>query len=199
VTGFSKTSPLAVTANAGKVALVTGGGSGIGRATALELGRTGASVVLCGRRPGPLEETCAVLAGAGIPALAVPTDVREPGQVDRLLDRAIEHFGRIDILVHCAGGQFMAPAEEIALKGWRAVHRASLDAVWDVTQKAATRTMIPNRTGIIVFIGFSPPRACRASPMPMPRAPPSMRSPRASPWSGAASESARSAWHPGMW
>lgn len=156
MTGFSKTSPLAATANAGKVALVTGGGSGIGRATAFELGRTGASVIVCGRRPAPLEETCAVLAGAGIPALAVPTDVREPEHVDRLLDRALERFGRLDILVHCAGGQFMAPAEEIALKGWRAVHRASLDAVWDVTQKVATRTMIPNRAGVIVFIGFSP-------------------------------------------
>ncbi|MFN0041728.1 MAG: SDR family NAD(P)-dependent oxidoreductase [Alphaproteobacteria bacterium] len=153
---FSKTSPLIATANQGKIALVTGGGSGIGRASALELGRTGAKVVVCGRRRAPLDATVAALHGAGIEALAVETDVREPTEVDRLLDAILERFGRIDILIHCAGGQFMAPAEEITLKGWRAVHRVSLDAVWDLTQKVASRTMIPNGTGVVVFIGFSP-------------------------------------------
>ncbi|MDA0704926.1 MAG: SDR family oxidoreductase [Proteobacteria bacterium] len=149
-------SPLTTTANAGKIALVTGGGSGIGRATALELGRTGARVVVCGRRREPVDETCDLLRAAGAEALSVRTDLREPDQVDRLLDAALERFGRIDILVNNAGGQFMAPAEEITLKGWRAVHRVSLDAVWDITQKVAERSMIPNRAGVVVFIGFSP-------------------------------------------
>ncbi|MHB1219684.1 MAG: SDR family NAD(P)-dependent oxidoreductase [Alphaproteobacteria bacterium] len=153
---FAKNSPLAATANRGKIALVTGGGSGIGRAAALELGRTGAKLVVCGRRKEPIEATCGVLRDAGIDALAVQADVREPDQVDRLLDAALGRFGRIDIVVNNAGGQFMAPAEEIGLKGWRAVHRVSLDAVWDVTQKAATRSMIPNRSGVVVFISFSP-------------------------------------------
>lgn len=149
-------SPLTTTANAGKVALVTGGGSGIGRATALELGRTGAKVVICGRRKALIDATRDRLAAMGSDALSVMTDVREPDQVDRLLDAALERFGRIDILVNNAGGQFMAPAEDITLKGWRAVHRVSADAVWDITQKVATRSMIPNRSGVIVFIGFSP-------------------------------------------
>ena len=149
-------SPLTTTANAGKVALVTGGGSGIGRATALELGRTGAKVAVCGRSPATIEETRDMLLDAGAEALSVQADVREPDQVDRLLDTVLERFGRIDILLNNAGGQFMAPAEEITLKGWRAVHRVSLDAVWDVTQKVAARTMIPNRFGVVVFLGFSP-------------------------------------------
>jgi citronellol/citronellal dehydrogenase len=149
-------SPLTTTANAGKVALVTGGGSGIGRAAALELGRTGAKVIVCGRRRAAIDETRDRLLAAKVEALAVETDVREEDQVDRLLDAALDRFGRIDILVNNAGGQFMAPAEEISLKGWRAVHRVSLDAVWDLTRKVAERSMIPNRSGVVVFIGFSP-------------------------------------------
>ena len=148
-------SPLAPDANAGKVALVTGGGTGIGRATAMELARTGAKVVVCGRRPEPLE---AVQAELGEDCLAVPTDVRESEQVAALVDRALERFGRIDVLVNNAGGQFLAPAEEISLKGWRAVHRLAVDAVWDLTRTVAERSMIPNKDGVVVFIGFSPRR-----------------------------------------
>jgi citronellol/citronellal dehydrogenase len=148
-------SPLAPDANAGKVALVTGGGTGIGRATALELARTGAKVAICGRRPEPLE---AVKAELGDDCLAVPTDVREPEQVAALVDQTLERFGRIDVLVNNAGGQFLAPAEEISLKGWRAVHRLAVDAVWDLTRTVAERSMIPNKEGVVVFIGFSPRR-----------------------------------------
>jgi citronellol/citronellal dehydrogenase len=148
-------SPLTPDANLGKVALVTGGGTGIGRATAVELARTGAKVVVCGRRPDPLE---AVQAELGEDCLAVPTDVREPEEVAALVDRAVERFGRIDVLVNNAGGQFLAPAEEISLKGWRAVHRLAVDAVWDLTRAVAGRSMIPNKDGVVVFIGFSPRR-----------------------------------------
>ena len=148
-------SPLAPDANAGKVALVTGGGTGIGRATAFELARTGAKVVVCGRRAEPLEEMQAEL---GEDCLAVPTDVREPEQVAALVDGALERFARIDVLVNNAGGQFLAPAEEISLKGWRAVHRLAVDAVWDLTRAVAERSMIPNKDGVVVFIGFSPRR-----------------------------------------
>ena len=148
-------SPLAPDANAGKVALVTGGGTGIGRATALELARTGARVAVCGRRPEPLE---AVRAELGDDCLAIRTDVREPEQVAALVEQTLERFGRIDILVNNAGGQFLAPAEEISLKGWRAVHRVAVDAVWDLTRAVAERSMIPNESGVVVFIGFSPRR-----------------------------------------
>ena len=148
-------SPLAPDANAGKVVLVTGGGTGIGRATALELARTGAKVAGCGRRPEPLE---AVRAELGDDCLAIRTDVREPEQVAALVEQTLERFGRIDILVNNAGGQFLAPAEEISLKGWRAVHRLAVDAVWDLTRAVAERSMIPNESGVVVFIGFSPRR-----------------------------------------
>jgi citronellol/citronellal dehydrogenase len=148
-------SPLARDANAGKVALVTGGGTGIGRATALELARTGAKLAICGRRPEPLESVRAEL---GDDCLAVPTDVREPEQVAALVEQTLARFGRIDVLINNAGGQFLAPAEEISLKGWRAVHRLAVDAAWDVTRTVAERSMIPNKDGVVVFIGFSPRR-----------------------------------------
>jgi citronellol/citronellal dehydrogenase len=148
-------SPLTAHANEGKVALVTGGGTGIGRAVARELVRTGASVAIAGRRPEPL---ASVQEELGERCLALPADVREPDQVEALVVRALERFGRIDVLVNNAGGQFLAPAEEISLKGWRAVHRLAVDAVWDLTRTVAVRSMIPNRDGAIVFIGFSPRR-----------------------------------------
>jgi citronellol/citronellal dehydrogenase len=145
-------------ANAGSVALVTGGGTGIGRATARELARTGARLAICGRRPEPLEAVRAELEGAGAECLAVPADVRESEQVEALVERTLDHFGRIDVLVNNAGGQFVAPAEEISPKGWRAVHRLAVDAAWEVTRTVATRSMIPNRRGVVVFVGFSPRR-----------------------------------------
>jgi NAD(P)-dependent dehydrogenase (short-subunit alcohol dehydrogenase family) len=152
-------SPLRSDANAGRIALVSGGGTGIGRATALELAATGASVVVCGRRPEPLERTRADIEAAGAACLAVPADLREPDEVERVVDAAMERFGRIDVLVNNAGGQFTAPARDISANGWRAVHRLNVDAVWGVTRAVATRSMIPRGDGgLVVFVGMSPLR-----------------------------------------
>jgi citronellol/citronellal dehydrogenase len=140
------------------VALVTGGGTGIGRAVARELASTGASVVVCGRRPEPLVRVRGELDAAGVPCLAVPTDIREPEQRERLVDATLERFGRVDVLVNNAGGQFEAAAEDISVNGWRAVHRLSVEAVWSMTREVATRSMIPGDGGLIVFSGFSPLR-----------------------------------------
>ena len=145
-------------ANAGKVALITGGGTGIGRATALAFAGSGARVAICGRRPEPLEEAREEIEAAGSECLAVPCDIREPEQARELIDAVLERFERVDVLVNNAGGQFVAPAEEIELKGWRAIQRLALDAAWDLTQQVATRSMIPSASGLVVFIGFSPRR-----------------------------------------
>jgi citronellol/citronellal dehydrogenase len=149
-------SPLRPDALDGRVAIVTGGGTGIGAATARELVRTGARVAICGRRPEPLADVAADLGDDA--CLAVPCDVREPEQVAAFLDRVAERFDRVDILVHSAGGQFAAPLEGTSLKGLRAVHRLNVDAVWDLTQAVASRWMIPQLAGFIVTIGFSPRR-----------------------------------------
>jgi citronellol/citronellal dehydrogenase len=151
-------SPLAEDANAGRVAIVTGGGTGIGRATARELARTGARVAICGRRPEPLEAVRSELEAAGRQVLATTCDVREPDQVEAFLDAVGERFGTVDVLVNNAGGQFAAPLEQIGLKGLRAVHRLNVDAPWHLTNRVAERWMIPNRRGFVCFVGFSPRR-----------------------------------------
>ena len=108
----------------GRVAIVTGGGSGLGRALALELGRLGASIAVAGRRVEPLEETVALLAGKG---LAVPTDVRDPEAVDALVAATVGEFGRVDVLVNNAAGNFVVKAEDLSPNGWRAVVSIVLD------------------------------------------------------------------------
>jgi citronellol/citronellal dehydrogenase len=151
-------SPLTAEANGGSVAIVTGGGTGIGRATARELVRTGARVAICGRRAEPVEAVRSELEAMGGEVLAQPCDVREPDQVGTFLDAVGARFGTVDILVNNAGGQFAASAESISLKGFRAVHRLNVDAPWHLTHEVATRWMIPARRGVVIFLGFSPRR-----------------------------------------
>ena len=133
-----------------RVAIVTGGGTGIGRAAALALHRDGCRLVLCGRRPQPLDEVCGLIGEAECVVLA--GDIREPDVADALVDLALERFGRIDVLVNNAGGQFMAPAEEITPNGWEAVRRLNLDAPWYLTQQVAKRWMIANGGGRIISV-----------------------------------------------
>jgi citronellol/citronellal dehydrogenase len=139
-----------------RIAIVTGGGTGIGRATALALHRDGCKLVITGRRPEPLAETRAAIGEAD--CLTLAGDIREPEVADALIDLTLEAHGRIDVLVNNAGGQFTAPAEEITPNGWAAVRRLNLDAPWYLTQQVAVRSMIPNRGGRIVSVVLCPTR-----------------------------------------
>lgn len=145
---------------AGRHALVTGAGSGIGRAIALSLADAGADVALVGRRPEPLAAVAAEIAEAH-PERVVLTetvDVREPEQVDAALDRVLTTFGTLEILVNNAGGQFVSPAEAISYKGFRAVTRLNLDATWYLSTQIAARSMIPAGYGKIISITMTPRR-----------------------------------------
>ena len=143
----------------GQVVLLSGGGSGLGRETALELAALGASVTICGRRPEPLEETVA-LGPAGAIESAV-CDVREEVEVGALVAGVIERHGRIDTLVNNAGGQFLAPAEAITAKGFRTVIRLNVESAWLMSHAVATASMIGGegvapRGGKIIMVTLSP-------------------------------------------
>jgi citronellol/citronellal dehydrogenase len=138
---------------AGEVALVSGGGTGLGRATALALAGCGAHVVVCGRRAEPLEETVALLGDRGE---AHVCDIREEEQVDALVDGVVEKHGRIDMLVNNAGGQFLTPAEAITPKGFRTVIRLNVEGTWLMTHAVATKAMIPAGRGRVVSVTISP-------------------------------------------
>jgi NAD(P)-dependent dehydrogenase (short-subunit alcohol dehydrogenase family) len=122
---------------AGKVAIVTGAGSGIGRAVSLALLREGYSVALAGRRPEPLEQTASAAGSAGPRALAVPTDVSDPASVTALFERTKSAFGRLDLLFNNAGtGAPPVPLEDLTFEQWRRVVDANLTGVFLCTQAA---------------------------------------------------------------
>ena len=139
-----------------RVCLVSGAGSGLGRATALELASLGAIVVGCGRRPEPLEETAVMIAEGGGSGEAVAADIRDEGRVDELVDGILERHGRLDVLVNNAGGQFLSPAEAISPKGFRTVVELNVQGTWQMTHAAATRAFIPQRSGKVVSVTVSP-------------------------------------------
>ncbi len=120
----------------GRTALVTGGGTGLGKATALELARCGASVTVIGRRADVLEQAVAEILEIGGEADWIVGDVRARGDARRLVDGVLERRGRLDLLVNNAGGQFFSPAELIAAKGWHAVWRLNVDGMLNMAEAA---------------------------------------------------------------
>lgn len=136
---------------AGRTALVTGGGRGIGRRIALAFARLGARVVIAGRNPETLTSTAGEITGAGAQCLALPVNIRETGQVEALVSRAVDEFGAIDFLVNNAGGQFPARPSEITDRGWRAVVDLNLNGTWNMCSRIGPH-MVGNRFGSIVNI-----------------------------------------------
>src|SRR2546423_9067249 len=146
----------------GRVALVTGGGTGLGKATALELARCGARVLIAGRRTEVLEAA----AGEAETAMAdnpdaggmdwVAADVRDRSSSEQLVRAALERHGRLDVLVNNAGGQYFTPAELIATKGWRAVWRLNVEGMLNMSEAAFELALGPARAGTIVNVTLSP-------------------------------------------
>ncbi len=122
---------------ADKVALVTGAGTGIGRASALALARAGFAVVLAGRRKEHLDEAASAITGAGGRALAVSADVADPASVEALFGRAKEAWGRLDVLFNNAGiGGRAVPLEDMTFEDWKKVVDTNLTGVFLCTQRA---------------------------------------------------------------
>ena len=119
----------------GAVAVITGGGTGLGREVAHAFARLGGHTVVAGRTTERLHEVAGSITGAGGSCMAVPTNIREPEEVEALRDAVYERFGRVDCLVNNAGGQFPALPSAISDNGWRAVVDLNLNGTWNMTSR----------------------------------------------------------------
>jgi NAD(P)-dependent dehydrogenase (short-subunit alcohol dehydrogenase family) len=136
----------------GRVAIVTGGGTGIGAATAGLLAAHGADVVIAARTLADLEAVAGrITVGTGRRVLPVVTDVKHPDAVDHMVERTMSEFGRIDILVNNAGGTRLGPLESLPLKGWDAIFDLNLRGAFLCTQ-AAGHHMLEAGSGAIVNV-----------------------------------------------
>ena len=138
---------------AGHVAIITGGGSGIGLATARSLASLGAKVAICGRTPDKLAAAETDLRERGAAeVLALACDIREPDSIAAFVDAVGEKLGRATVLINNAGGQFPTTADSVSARGWEAVIRNNLNGTFFMTQAVATRHFIPQRRGRVVNV-----------------------------------------------
>jgi citronellol/citronellal dehydrogenase len=138
---------------AGHVAVVTGGGTNLGKAAAHELARCGASVVIVGRREEVLEETAAEI---GEPGSWIAGDIRTGEGAEAIVQGVLERHGRLDFLLNNAGGQYFVPAEGIATKGWRAVQRLNVAGTIAMCRAAHDLAMRRAHGGTIANVTVSP-------------------------------------------
>lgn len=134
-----------------KVAIITGGGTGIGKAMAKEFASAGAHIVVASRKVENLEKTVADVKALGREALAIATDVRVPEQVNNMVKQAVDKFGKIDILVNNAGASFPVKVEELSPNGWNVIIGINLTGVF-LCSVAAGKVMIAQKKGKIINI-----------------------------------------------
>jgi len=132
-----------------QVAIVTGGGTGIGHTIALEFARAGADVVVASRKQANLDSAVAEIKALGRQALSIATDIRLPEQVDNLVQQTLDKLGKIDILVNNAGASFMCPVEEMTPNGWDTIININLKGTF-LCCRAAGKLMIEQKGGKII-------------------------------------------------
>jgi len=136
----------------GQTLLVSGGGTGIGRAISALAARLGAKVLICGRTPEKLDRVCAEAAERGLAMRAMPVNIREPAQVQELFATIARDHGPLAAVVNNAGGQFPQSAIEISVKGWNAVVDTNLNGTWLMMQAAARHWRDLDAPGNVVNI-----------------------------------------------
>lgn len=135
-----------------QVAVITGGGTGIGLAIARRLGTLGARIAIASRNAEHLEQGANALREAGIDALAVQLDVRNPEQVDEMVLRTVKHFGSLDLLVNNAAGNFICRAEDLSPNGWNAVVGIVLNGSFYCARAVGQYMIARKRGGSIVSV-----------------------------------------------
>lgn len=135
----------------GRVAVVTGAGTGIGRGCALVLAEHGAHIVLAGRRREPLETTAQEVESLGRRAVCIRTDVTDVAECEHLVDRTVAEFGRLDVLVNNAGGAETRPIAEWTPEQWHQVIDVNMGSVWFLS-RFAVKPMLEQGKGSIVNI-----------------------------------------------
>ncbi|MCW2993436.1 MAG: family NAD(P)-dependent oxidoreductase [Conexibacter sp.] len=138
---------------AGRSAIVTGGGTNLGRQAAAELLACGARVVIAGRREEVLEAAASDL---GDGCSWVSGDIRSPEDALRIVSAAVDRHGGLDVLVNNAGGQYFVPAEAIGAKGWRAVMRLNVEGTMAMTSAASAALRAGGGGGVVVNVTVSP-------------------------------------------
>jgi len=141
----------APTALQDKVAIVTGGGTGIGRVIAREMAKVGAHIVVASRNPDHINPAAEEIQQLGRQSLAVAMDVRVPDQVETLVKATLDTFGRIDILVNNHGALFQCPVEDLSPGGWNAIIGINLTGVF-LCSRAVGKVMIQQKQGKIINI-----------------------------------------------
>jgi citronellol/citronellal dehydrogenase len=141
---------------AGAAVLITGGGTGLGLATAQEMARCGASVTIAGRRADVLEAAAGEIAGSAAPVAWIAGDIRDPADCEHLIGSVLDRCARLDVLVNNAGGQFFSPAELIAAKGWRAVWRLNVEGMLNMAEAAHRLVFSGSGAGCVVNVTLSP-------------------------------------------
>ena len=137
---------------AGKTTVITGGGTGLGRAMALRMAGLGAKVAVLGRRPQPLEETAAEIRKAGGTAAAVPCDIRDPEAVAAAFDRVEKEIGPANQLINNAAGNFLAASEDLTPNGFNSVVQIVLYGTFHCTRELGRRLIDAKRSGEILSI-----------------------------------------------
>lgn len=138
----------------GQTAIVTGGGSGLGRVMSLALAEAGANVAVCSRRKEVCEEVVKEIEALGGQALATSLDVTDPESVVQGVEQAISHFGKIEILVNNSGTVFEAPAADMPLEQWQSMLNTNVTGTFLMCQ-AVGKHMINNEYGKIINISSS--------------------------------------------
>ena len=135
----------------GKVVVITGGGTGLGKAMSMEMAKRGAKLVIASRNAEHLNSAADEIRALGAEVLTYPLDVRKPEEVQAMVDAAVKQFGKIDVLVNNAAGNFLVPAEKLTSNGWNAVVGIVLNGTWYCTS-AVGKVMIAQGNGCILNI-----------------------------------------------